>query len=83
MKHGVGEKSVPRKTNARFLLGMTRAAGWNVNFCPGHQSADNEISISILFFIFVWERVCFSVSNIYLVHCVSQQNKLPGFPSIE
>lgn len=35
------------------------------------------------FFIFVWERVCFSVSNIYLMHCVSQQNKLPGFPSIE
>lgn len=34
-------------------------------------------------FIFVWERVCFSVPNIYLMHCVSQQNKLPGFPSTE
>lgn len=35
------------------------------------------------FFIFVWECVCFSASNIYLMHCVSQQNKLPCFPSIE
>lgn len=86
MKHGVGEKSIPRNTNAKFLLGVTQAAGWNVNFCPGQQSADNEISswsISIFFFIFVWECICFSVSNIHLMHCVSQQYKLPGFPNIE
>lgn len=84
MKHGVGEKSIPRNTNAKFLLGVTQAAGWNVKFCPGQQSADNEISswnISI-FSLFLYENV-FVWECVYLMHCVSQQYKLPGFPNIE